>query len=221
MGRLRSRRVNTTPPNLETVLPGLIEVPIIGIIRRLPPGLVPEVARAAFDAGLRYLEITMDSDDALGVIYELRRNHSGVGVGSVTQVEQVTRARDAGAEFVVSPITNPEVIRASVESGLPAFPGAATPTEIDLALTAGASAVKVFPAEQLGGPGYIKAIMSPLGSPPLIPTGGVTPANVAEHIRAGAVAVGAGTALFSAERIAEEGIGSVTRLTAEWLEALS
>lgn len=221
MGRLRSRRVNTTSPNLETLLPGLIEVPIIGIVRRLPPGLVPEVARAAFDAGLRYLEITMDSDDVLGVISELRQNHNGVGVGSVTRIEQVTRARDAGAEFVVSPITNPEVIQASVESGLPAFPGAATPTEIDLALTSGATAVKVFPAEQLGGPGYITAIMSPLGNPPLIPTGGVTTANAAAYMRAGAVAVGAGTALFSAERIAEEGIGSVARLTAEWLEALS
>ncbi|MEX0621204.1 MAG: bifunctional 4-hydroxy-2-oxoglutarate aldolase/2-dehydro-3-deoxy-phosphogluconate aldolase [Solirubrobacterales bacterium] len=213
--------MNTTSPNLETALPGLIEAPLIGIVRRLPPGLVPEVARAAFDAGLRYLEITMDSDDALGVVSELRRNHNGVGVGSVTRIEQVTRARDAGAEFVVSPITNPEIIRAAVESGLPVFPGAATPTEIDLALTSGATAVKVFPAEQLGGPGYIKAILSPLGNPPLIPTGGVTTANAAEYMRAGAVAVGAGTALFSAERIAEEGVGSVTRLTAEWLEALS
>ncbi|MEX1092608.1 MAG: bifunctional 4-hydroxy-2-oxoglutarate aldolase/2-dehydro-3-deoxy-phosphogluconate aldolase [Acidimicrobiia bacterium] len=212
--------MNTTSPNLETALPGLIEAPIIGIVRRLPPGLVPEVARAAFDAGLRYLEITMDSDDALGVVSELRRNHNGVGVGSVTRIEQVTRARDAGAEFVVSPITNPEIIRAAVESGLPVFPGAATPTEIDLALTSGATAVKVFPAEQLGGPGYIKAILSPLGNPPLIPTGGVTTANAAEYLRAGAVAVGAGTALFSAERIAEEGIGSVTRLTAEWLAVL-
>jgi 2-dehydro-3-deoxyphosphogluconate aldolase/(4S)-4-hydroxy-2-oxoglutarate aldolase len=108
-----------------------------------------------------------------------------------------------------------------VESGLPAFPGAATPTEIDLALTSGATAVKVFPAEQLGGPGYIKAIMSPLGNPPLIPTGGVTTANAAEYMRAGAVALGAGTSLFSAERIAEEGVGSVARRTAEWLEALS
>lgn len=219
-GRLRSRRVNSTFPHLETVLPGLIEVPIIGIIRRLPPGLVPEVARAAFDAGLRYIEITMDSDDALGVVSELSRNHNGVGVGSVTRIEQVSRARDAGAEFVVSPITNLEVIRASVDSGLPVFPGAATPSEIDLAVTSGATAVKVFPAEQLGGPGYIKAILSPLGNPPLIPTGGVTTANAAEYIRAGAVAVGAGTALFSAERIAKEGIGSVARLTAEWVEAL-
>ena len=166
--------VNATFPNLETALPGLIDVPIIGIVRRLPPGLVPEVARAAFDAGLRYLEVTMDSDDALGVIAKLRRNHHGVGVGSVTRLEQVTRARDAGAVFVVSPITDRELIRASVESGLPAFPGAATPSEIDLALASGATAVKVFPAEQLGGPAYIKAIMSPLGNPPLIPTGGVT-----------------------------------------------
>ncbi len=213
--------VNATFPNLETALPGLIDVPIIGIVRRLPPGLVPEVARAAFDAGLRYLEVTMDSDDALGVIAKLRRNHHGVGVGSVTRLEQVTRARDAGAVFVVSPITNRELIRASVESGLPAFPGAATPSEIDLALASGATAVKVFPAEQLGGPAYIKAIMSPLGNPPLIPTGGVTAANAAEYMRAGAVALGAGTGLFSAERIVEEGVGSVARRIAEWLGALS
>jgi 2-dehydro-3-deoxyphosphogluconate aldolase/(4S)-4-hydroxy-2-oxoglutarate aldolase len=109
--------VNSSSPNLETVFPGLIEFPVIGTVRRFPPGLVPEVARAAFDAGLRYLEVTVDSDDALGVISELRRHHRGVGVGSVIRVEQVTRAREAGAEFVVSPITNPEVIQASVEGG--------------------------------------------------------------------------------------------------------
>ena len=219
--RLRSRRVTSTSPNLDTTLPGLTEFPVIGIVRRLPPDVVPEAARAAFDAGLRYLEVTMDSDDALGVITELRRHHTGIGVGSVTRVEQVTRAREAGAEFVVSPITHPEVIQAAVENGLAVFPGAATPTEIDLALRSGATAVKVFPAEQLGGPGYIKAIMSPLGNPPLIPTGGVTTANAAEYMAAGATALGAGTALFSAEKIAEEGIGSVARRTAEWLEALS
>lgn len=108
-----------------------------------------------------------------------------------------------------------------MKNGLAALPGAATPTEIDLALRSGATAVKVFPAEQLGGPGYIKAILSPLGNPSLVPTGGVTTANAAEYLRAGAVALGAGTALFSAERIAEEGTGSVARRTSQWLEALS
>lgn len=78
----------------------------------------------------------------------------------------------------------------------------------------------MFPADQLGGPAYIKAIMSPLGNPPLIPTGGVTTANAAEYMRAGAVAVGASTALFSGERIAEEGIRSVACRTTQWLEAL-
>lgn len=101
--------VNSTLPNLETAFPGLIEFPVIGIVRRLPPSVVPEAARAAYDAGLRYLEVTMDSDDALGVISQLRRHHRGIGVGSVTRVEQVRQAREAGAEFVVSPITNPEV----------------------------------------------------------------------------------------------------------------
>jgi 2-dehydro-3-deoxyphosphogluconate aldolase / (4S)-4-hydroxy-2-oxoglutarate aldolase len=221
MRGLRSKRVNSTSPNLETALPGLTEFPVIGIVRRLPPKVVPEVARAAFDAGLRYLEVTMDSENALDVISQLSRHHSGIGVGSVTRVEQVTRAREAGAEFVVSPITHTTIIEATVEAGLAAFPGAATPTEIDLALRSGATAVKVFPAEQLGGPGYIKAIMAPLGNPPLIPTGGVTTANAAEYIRAGALALGAGTALFSAKAIAEEGVDSVARRTQEWREALS
>lgn len=211
----------STSSNLETALPGLAGFPVIGIVRRLPPDVVPEAARAAFDAGLRHLEVTMDSEDALGVISELRRHHSGIGVGSVTRVEQMTRAREAGAEFVVSPITHPEVIQAAVECGLAVFPGAATPTEIDLALRSGATAVKVFPAEQMGGPGYIRAVMSPLGNPPLIPTGGVTPANAAQYMAAGAAALGAGTAMFSAREIAAEGIGSVVRRTARWLEALA
>lgn len=219
--RLRSPRVNSTSPNLETALPGLADFPVIGIVRRLPPDVVPEAARAAFDAGLRYLEVTLDSDDALAVITELRRHHRGIGVGSVTRVEQVGRAAEAGAEFVVSPITHTEVIQTAVERGMAAFPGAATPSEISLALRSGATAVKVFPAEQLGGPGYIKAIMSPLGNPPLIPTGGVTTANAAEYMAAGALALGAGTALFSAKMIAEEGVDSVARRTAEWLEALA
>lgn len=213
--------MTSTSPNLETALPGLAEFPVIGIVRRLPPDVVPEVARAAFDAGLRYLEVTMDSENALDVISQLSRHHRGIGVGSVTRVEQVRRAAEAGAEFVVSPITHAAIIQATVETGLAAFPGAATPTEIDLALRSGATAVKVFPAEQLGGPGYIKAVMSPLGNPPLIPTGGVTTANAAEYMAAGAAALGAGTALFSAQEIAEEGICSVARRTAQWLEALS
>jgi 2-dehydro-3-deoxyphosphogluconate aldolase / (4S)-4-hydroxy-2-oxoglutarate aldolase len=221
MRGLRSKRVNSTSPNLETALPGLAEFPVIGIVRRLPPEVVPEAARAAFDAGLRYLEVTMDSENALDVISQLSRHHSGIGVGSVTRVEQVIRAREAGADFVVSPITHTTIIQATVDSGLAAFPGAATPTEIDLALRSGATAVKVFPAEQLGGPGYIKAIMAPLGNPPLIPTGGVTSANAAEYIRAGALALGAGTALFSAVAIAEEGVDSVARRTQEWRKALS
>lgn len=194
---------------------------MIGIMRRLSRTVAPEAARAAFDAGLRCIEVTMDSDEALTVVAELRRHHHGVGVGSVVRVDQAERARDAGAEFVVSPIVDLEIIRVALEGGMAVFPGAATPTEIDLALRGGATAVKVFPAEQLGGPGYIKAIMSPLGTPPLVPTGGVTPENAGDYLRAGAVAVGAGGALFSAASIAEEGIGSVGRRAAQWLRAVS
>jgi 2-dehydro-3-deoxyphosphogluconate aldolase/(4S)-4-hydroxy-2-oxoglutarate aldolase len=106
-----------------------------------------------------------------------------------------------------------------VEHAVPVFPGAATPTEIHRARTLGATAVKVFPAAQLGGPDYIRAIGSPLGWPAMVPTGGVEARDVRAYLDAGAVAVGAGGALFPSAALTSGDVAEIARRAAIWVEA--
>jgi 2-dehydro-3-deoxyphosphogluconate aldolase/(4S)-4-hydroxy-2-oxoglutarate aldolase len=116
-------------------------------------------------------------------------------MGTVLTAEEVDRAVDAGAQFVVSPSVVPEVIEAAARHGIASYPGAFTPTEIHTAWTAGASAVKLFPGGALG-PSYLKAVRAPLPDIPLIPTGGVDVSTVGDWLDAGAVAVGLGGPLI-------------------------
>lgn len=196
-------------------------VPVIGILRKCPPELAVPVASAAADAGLVAIEVTLDSEDALGQIGALAELGSAlvVGVGSVLDAAAARAAIDVGARFVVAPIVDEDTVAACVERGVPVFPGAATPSEIHRARILGATAVKVFPAAQLGGPAYIRAIASPLGSPPMIPTGGVEADHVRAYLDAGAVAVGAGGALFPSSALASGDLTAVTRRAAAWVEA--
>jgi 2-dehydro-3-deoxyphosphogluconate aldolase/(4S)-4-hydroxy-2-oxoglutarate aldolase len=195
-------------------------VPVIGIARRIPSRRLPGVAEAVVAGGLRAVEVTLDTPDALDQIRLLRDRCPGVlvGAGSVLDVEHVRQAADAGAQFVVAPITDPRVIDDAATRGLASFPGAATPTEIRLAVTSGATAVKVFPVHLLGGPAFIAAVMSPLHDPPLVPTGGVDPTTAAEYLAAGAVAVGAGSTLFSADR--DETVEQLVERIHAWVEAV-
>jgi 2-dehydro-3-deoxyphosphogluconate aldolase/(4S)-4-hydroxy-2-oxoglutarate aldolase len=169
------------------------------------------------------LEVTLDSPDAISVIQILSRAESNVtvGAGTVTTAERARTALSAGARFVVSPTTSIEVIRLCADSGVPAIPGAATPTEIHTALDAGASAVKLFPAEQLGGVDYLRAVRAPLGNPPLVPTGGVTLDNVAGYLKAGAVAVGAGSSMFSPATPREGTWSELEDLLSRWVGAVT
>ncbi len=181
------------------VLPsGLERTPVIGILRRCPFERVLAMSGAAIGAGLDVIEVTLDSERPLDQIASIRASFpaAAVGVGSVRKASEVAEAVDAGASFVVSPIVDEATIRAAADFGVPSIPGAATPTEIETAIRHGATAVKVFPVEQLGGPAYIRAILSPLGTPPLIPTGGVTVDSIPGYLRAGAIAVGLGGTLF-------------------------
>ncbi len=144
---------------------------MIGILRKIPLEGSVELVRASRNAGLTVVEVTLDSPSALEQISRLATEVPGVsvGAGSVTGPRQVRKAHEAGAEFIVSPVVSVPVARACRALDLPHFPGAATPTEIQSALEAGAVAVKVFPAEQLGGASFIRALMSPLGAPHLMP----------------------------------------------------
>lgn len=203
-------------------LPGLERTPLIGIIRGYPTEAAVEAAIVAQGAGLSVLEVTMDSPGAIEAIEQLteRADPPRVGVGTVTEASQVGRAAGAGASFVVTPGFSTEVVEACVQHGLPAIPGVATPTEILVAMQSGVPAVKLFPAEQLGGPSFIRAVAQPLGHPPMVPTGGVSPENAREYLESGAVAVGAGSSLFSAEIGRYRDWDALEKRVGTWIEAL-
>jgi 2-dehydro-3-deoxyphosphogluconate aldolase / (4S)-4-hydroxy-2-oxoglutarate aldolase len=148
-------------------------------------------------------EITLDSQDALETIAALRDDADLVVLaGTVRTSDDVRAAVEAGAQGCVSPTLAPEVVEACREAGLPAIPGAMTPTEIETAWRLGAEMVKVFPAARLG-PEFISDLRGPLGDIPLLATGGVDSSNALDFLRAGAAAVGVGSALVGAADVRE------------------
>jgi 2-dehydro-3-deoxyphosphogluconate aldolase/(4S)-4-hydroxy-2-oxoglutarate aldolase len=147
----------------------------------------------------------MNSPDAPVVIAHLVEtlgHRLNIGAGTVCTSQDLDLALAAGAQFIVTPILDEEVIRTCVKKEVPVFPGAYTPTEIYRAWSLGASMVKVFPATQLGA-GYIREVLAPLPAIKLMPTGGVSPDNFADFLRAGARGLGMGTQLFPKQLIAE------------------
>ena len=188
----------------ESVVAQVEEAGIVAIIRMKEPEKVRAVAEAIGQGGVRALEVTMTVPGAVGLIAELApRMPRGflLGAGTVLDAETVAKVVDAGAQFVVSPVFRREVLSACHARGVAAMPGCFTPTEILDAWDAGADVVKVFPATALG-PGFFKDVRAPLPQVKLMPTGGVTVENAGDWIRAGAVAVGVGTALLDAKAIA-------------------
>ena len=177
---------------------------IVAVIRIKEPEKLRAVVDAIAEGGVRALEVTMTVPGAVDLIRELAPTLPSdfvFGAGTVLDAETVNRVVDAGAQFVVSPVFRRSVIQACHDRGVPAMPGCFSPTEILDAWEAGADVVKVFPATALG-PGFFKDVRGPLPQVKLMPTGGVTLDNAGDWIRAGAVAVGVGTALLDAKAIA-------------------
>ncbi len=177
---------------------------IVAIIRMKDPDKVRAVFEAIADGGVTVIEVTMSVPGAVELIRGLARDLPAgcvLGAGTVLDGETAQQVIDAGAAFVVSPVLRPEVIAACHAAGAAVMPGCFTPTEILDAWEAGADIVKVFPATALG-PGFLKDVRGPLPQVKLMPTGGVTLDNAGDWIRAGAVAVGVGTALLDTAAIA-------------------
>ncbi len=177
---------------------------IVAVIRMKEPDKLRAVVDAISAGGVRAMEVTMTVPGAVELIRQLApAMPSGflLGAGTVTDADTAARVIDAGAQFIVSPVFRREVVAACHRRDVPAMPGCFSPTEILDAWDAGADIVKVFPATALG-PGYIKDVRAPLPQVKLMPTGGVTLDNAGDWIRAGAVAVGVGTALLDARAIA-------------------
>ena len=177
---------------------------IVAVIRMQDSGRLRAVVDALAAGGVRVLEVTMTVPRAIEMIREIAPTLPAgflFGAGTVLDAETAHRVIDAGAQFVVSPVFRRAVIEACHQHDVPALPGCMTPTEILDAWEAGADIVKVFPATTFG-PGYLKDVRAPLPQVKLMPTGGVTLDNAGEWIRAGAVAVGVGSALLDAKAIA-------------------
>lgn len=178
----------------------LREVGIIPIIRAPSADVVLPVAEALLHAGLSVIEITMTVPKAIDAIAAVAKRFAGkmlVGAGTVTDAETTRRAVDAGAAFIVSPCLVREVVEAAHNVDVAVLPGALTPTEVFEAFRLGGDMVKVFPVASVGGAAYLRALRGPFPDIPLVPTGGVSPENVAELFAAGAAAVGVGSELIS------------------------
>jgi 2-dehydro-3-deoxyphosphogluconate aldolase/(4S)-4-hydroxy-2-oxoglutarate aldolase len=181
----------------------LEQLGIVAVIRLKDPGKVRAVADALAAGGVRALEVTMTVPRAVDLIGELASTMPDgflLGAGTVIDPETARAVIDAGATFIVGPVFRPDVIAACHERGAPAIPGCFSPTEILAAHEAGADIVKVFPAAALG-PQYVRDVRAPLPEVKLMPTGGVTVDNAGDWIRAGAVAVGIGSALVDVRAI--------------------
>jgi 2-dehydro-3-deoxyphosphogluconate aldolase/(4S)-4-hydroxy-2-oxoglutarate aldolase len=180
-----------------TIAAALEEAGVVAIIRMSDPSKVDQVFHALVDGGIRALEVTMTVP---GAIEHIRRLAGSLppgfvlGAGTVTDAATAARVVEAGATFIVSPVFRPAVVAAAHAGGAAACPGCFSPTEILDAWEAGSEIVKVFPATSLG-PSYLKDIHGPMPQVKLMPTGGVSIDNAGDWIRAGAVAVGIGSAL--------------------------
>ena len=193
-----------TTSNRESVVGQVAAAGIVAVIRLTDPARLRAVVEAISEGGIRALEITMTVPGAVDLIRQLAPGMPPgflLGAGTVLDRDTALRVIDAGAQFVVSPVFRTAVIGACHERGVPAMPGCFTPTEILDAWDAGADVVKVFPATALG-PTFFKDVRGPLPQVKLMPTGGVTLDNAGDWIRAGAIAVGVGTALLDAGAIA-------------------
>jgi len=200
----------------------IINPGIVAVIRADSSEQLIGAAEALYEGGVIGLEVTMTTPNALQVISDVSKRFGKkvlVGVGTVLDTETCRAAILAGAQFAVTPVLRPEVIKMCNRYGIPVAAGAYTPTEAITAYESGADFVKIFPADQLG-PQYIKNILGPLPQLRIIPTGGVTVATVDAFIKAGCVALGAGSSLVSKDILKNQDWKKLTETAAAFVEAI-
>jgi 2-dehydro-3-deoxyphosphogluconate aldolase/(4S)-4-hydroxy-2-oxoglutarate aldolase len=196
---------------------------VVAVIRLTDAAVGRDVAQALVDGGVTALEVTMTVPRAVALIEELSGvlpENCLIGAGTVLNAATAVDVMRAGARFVVGPVLRHDVIAACRERDVPVMPGCFSPTEILEAWDAGADIVKVFPATSLG-PSFFKDIRGPLPHVKLMPTGGVTRENAGDWIRAGAVAIGVGTALVDATAVAQRRFSDITAAAKHFVRAVA
>jgi len=198
------------------------ELGLLAVIRGPSPELTVKIVEALVAGGVSGIEITYSTPDAEEVVRTLCGKFGDsiiLGMGTLTKPEQALSAKAAGANFLVSPICEPNLVREMVSSGLLTMAGALTPTEVLQAYNLGADVVKIFPGS-LGGPAYIKALKGPFPYIPMMPTGGVNAGNVREWFATGVVAVGAGSELCPPQLAKEGKFDEITKRAAEFVQTV-
>jgi len=202
----------------EDQLKRVIDCGIVAVIRSPDSNLLVDAARALADGGVSVMEITMSVPNALDVLRQVRQalgDRLLLGAGTVLDPETARAVLLAGAEFIVAPTVNLDVIRLCQRYDKLVMPGAYTPTEILTAWEAGADIVKVFPAETVG-PAFFKALRGPLPQIRLMPTGGVDLNTAAAFLQAGACCLGVGSQLVDPKLVAERNFKRIAELARQY-----
>ena len=211
-----ARRGNQMQSNAVELLPRIEALGVVPVIEIHVSGLAPALAETLISSGLPLLEVTLRTDEAIDAI----RAISGmpdvvVGAGTVINADQVDRAADAGARYIVSPGLSAEVVERSAEHGLLCLPGVATPSEIMRALALGLDLVKMFPAETLGGVSALKAFAGPFPQVRFVPTGGITASSAPDYLALPAVLAVGGSWMVPRQSLADRDWATIGRLAKE------
>jgi 2-dehydro-3-deoxyphosphogluconate aldolase/(4S)-4-hydroxy-2-oxoglutarate aldolase len=205
------------------VLSQLTSAGLVPVIRAESADVALKIVDALVAGGIRTLEITMTVPDAIGAIGRVADafgNSVLLGAGTVTSRELAEGSLDAGAEFLVTPCVVPDVIAVAKARGVAVLPGAITPTEVFTAWSLGGDIIKIFPASNVGGASYLKALKGPFPQIPLCPTGGVNLQTIGDFVKAGASAVGVGGELVSKAAIDKGDFAQITELARQYVTAL-
>ena len=191
---------------------GIVPVVVLNDVKNAVP-----LAQSLINGGLPCAEVTFRTDAAQQSIAEISKNFPQmfVGAGTVLTTEQVDRAVDAGAKFIVSPGFNPKVVEYCIKKGYPVTPGIMTPTELEMALEFGLDVVKFFPAENAGGLKMIKAMAAPYTMMKFMPTGGINPQNVREYLQCDKILACGGSWMVKGDLINSGNFAEIEKLTKE------
>ena len=207
----------------EKIVSGIEAEGLVAIVRVPRPELALPLAKALVAGGVRAVELTMSIPNALEAVRTIDRELGDkilLGVGTVIDDDTCRAAIDAGAKYVISPITRPSLVAAAHALDRPVMLGAYTPTEAQAAHEAGSDFVKIFPADTLG-PSYIKSLLAPLPHLKIVPTGGVNLDTMEAYLAAGSAALGTGSALLKKEIIAGEKWGELERLAKRFADRMA
>ena len=198
------------------------ELGLLAVIRGPSSELTVKMVEALVAGGVLGIEITYSTPNAEEVVRNLSKifdNAIILGMGTLTKPEQALAAKDSGANFLVSPICEPSLLKSMIASELLTMAGALTPTEVFQAYNLGVDVVKIFPGS-LGGTDYVKALKGPFPYIPMMPTGGVSSGNLAEWFATGVVAVGAGSELCPPKLAKEGKFDEISKRASEFVQAV-